>query len=97
MPATASNYLIEKENNRIVPKVNGVNEILRRQELELHLSLMNDDDFEKFAEKTLMNDHEYFDELRTFSTLKERNLESAREAITYKCEQRLQDNEEYTS
>lgn len=78
-----------------MPKSNGVDEVLRRQELELQITLMTDEDFEKFAEETLLNDHEYFDELRMFSVLKERGLDAARDAITYKREQRLQDNDEY--
>lgn len=88
---------IEKENSNIMPKSNGVDEVLRRQELELQISLMNDDDFSKFAEETLMNDHEYFDELRMFSVLKERGLDFARDMIKGKREQRLKDNKEYTS
>lgn len=89
--------VMEKENMKIVPKNDGIEEVLRRQELEMRLDLMDDETFKEYAEETLLNDHEYFDELRLFNELKKRDINTARDAITHNRQSRLENNEEYQS
>ena len=86
---------IEVENDKIIPQTNSIDELLRRQQIELEISLMTDDDFEEFAKNTLLDDHEYFDELRLFSELRTRGNEDAAMKVKEIREQRLRTNDEY--
>lgn len=86
---------LKEANSQILPKVSSVDELLRRQEIELEISLMDDEAFAEYAEKTLLNDHHYFDEMRIFSELRNRDQDSVQDRIKSIRESRLQNDPEY--
>lgn len=86
---------LETAVKQIIPQKYDIEEMLRRQQLDLEVSFMDDNTLKEHALKTLLNDHENYDELFLQKELKNRNLEKVIDEVQATRERRLADDSEY--
>lgn len=86
---------LETAVKQIIPQKYDIEEMLRRQQLDLEVSFMDDNTLKEHTLKTLLNDHENYDELFLQKELKNRNLEKVIDEVQATRERRLADNSEY--
>ncbi|MCW6665484.1 hypothetical protein NHG32_07285 [Aerococcaceae bacterium NML191219] len=86
---------LKRELSKVIEPVTGIDELLRRQELDLRISLMADNHLKQMGQAVLLNEHYAYDELLLEAEFNKRGLGDDYNSILLERTTSMQSNETY--